>query len=389
MSRIEAAGLLESRLTNYCVEKSCTVRRLGTMDREDGVMTAFSLVELGWQSFFEAQVDAMESEHAIPARVFAHFGSQVVFQTPRGQKVVPTSIVELEPGSPNSQIAVGDWFLLAPESLRGIRRLERKTVLSRKAAGEEAKRQLIAANIDTAFIVASCNKEFNLSRIERYLATVLEAGCIAVVVLTKADLCDDSASLCRQVRKMHAGLIVEAIDARDPEQTAVLNDFCTTGKTVAMLGSSGVGKSTLLNAMGRLAVRTGEIREADGKGRHTTTARSMHRLCAGGWLVDSPGMREFQIANCEGGVAELFDDIIQLEQSCRFRNCQHEQEPGCAIRRALDSGELNERRYASFRKLASEQRRNAMTLAEKRENEKRQGAYYKKVIAGKKKLRDC
>lgn len=351
-------------------------------------MAELSLSELGWQPFFDQQVSLEESQSELIARVFAHHGSQIVFRSESGEFSAPTSIVEPNNELQYSEIAVGDWFLLAKDSYRCRRRLERKTLLARKAAGEEVKPQLIAANIDTAFIVSSCNQDFNLSRIERYLALVLEAGANPVVVLTKADLCDDPADLRQQVEKIHPGLIVETLDARDPGQTQILHDWCKTGKTVALLGSSGVGKSTLANALGGLSIKTHEIREDDAKGRHTTTARSIYRLQAGGWLIDNPGMRELQLGGCEEGLNELFDDILILSQQCRFRDCQHQSDPGCAIRAAIEAGEMDERRLISFRKLLSEQRRNASSLAERRRSERQLGKYYKNVISQKTRLRE-
>ena len=282
-------------------------------------MGELSLPELGWQPFFDQQVSVEESREKLVARVIAHHGSRILFAAELGELNAPTSIIEPnEIQSGYSNIAVGDWFLLEKESHRCVRLLERKTILARKAAGEEVRPQLIASNVDTAFIVSSCNQDFNLSRIERYLALVLESGCHPVVVLTKSDLCEDSASLRQQVEKIQSGLIVETLDARDANQATVLDYWCRTGQTVALLGSSGVGKSTLTNAMGDHDIKTNEVREVDAKGRHTTTARSIHRLKAGGWLIDNPGMRELQLGACDEGVAELFDDIIELAGHCRF-----------------------------------------------------------------------
>lgn len=355
--------------------------------RVSGELSVQTLESLGWQSFFEQQVAPNEMLDNLIARVVAHHGSQILFDSPQGELVAPTSIIE--PGqSSYSQIAVGDWFVLEPKTLRSVRCLDRKTLIARKSAGEEVKPQLIAANVDTVFIVSSCNQEFNLSRIERYLSVTLDAGCTPVVVLTKADLCEDPAAFRCQVERLHQGVYVETLDARDPVQASVLTGFCATGKTIAVLGSSGVGKSTLTNAMGGCQILTGEIREADSKGRHTTTARSMHRLAAGGWLIDNPGMREFQLAACEDGISELFEDVVQIAASCRFRNCEHNGEPGCAIRAAIEDGQLDRRRYLNFEKMQAEQRRNSQSLAQRRESERKQGAFYKQVISGKQKIRE-
>jgi ribosome biogenesis GTPase len=279
-------------------------------------------------------------------------------------------------------------LVLTAQDHRAVQRLERQTLLMRKAAGEEVKSQAIAANLDTIFIVSSCNEDFNLSRMERYLALILQAGATPVVVLTKADLCDDPAALRRQAEQLHAGLLVETLDARQADQAEVLYSWCGPGQTVALVGSSGVGKSTLATALGAGEVATGEIREKDGRGRHTTTARSLHRLPSGGVLVDNPGIRELQLPACEDGLLDLFEDVVRLAEGCRFRNCSHEGDAGCAVAAAIEAGELDPRRYANFQKLNAEQAHNSRTLAERRERDRQLGRFYKSVMKNKRRLRD-
>ena len=349
-------------------------------------MRTFSLHELGWQPFFERQVGEPARDGQLVARVSAHHGGRVTLLGEDGEFSVPTSL--LNSTSADDSVAVGDWFLLYREGHRAIKRLERKTQLSRKAAGEQIKPQVIVANVDTVFIVTSCNQEFNLSRIERYLALILESGAVPVVVLTKADLCDDPAEPRKQTERLHPGLIVEVLDARDREQTAVLNDWCVRGKTIALLGSSGVGKSTLANAMGGYTFKTAPIRSDDDKGRHTTTARSMHRLEAGGWLIDNPGMRELQLADCEQGVTDLFQDVLHLAAACQFRNCSHQGDVGCAVEAAVADGSLSQRRLSNYLKLQSEQARNTASLAERREKDRKTGRLYKRIIADKRQRHD-
>ncbi len=260
-------------------------------------------------------------------------------------------------------------------------------MIARKAAGDVARQQLIAANIDTLFIVSSCNQDFNLSRLERYLAVAIEARTTPIVVLTKADLCDDPIQLRQQVEQLHAGLIVEFLDARSTEQTESLRHWCRSGQTVALVGSSGVGKSTLANSLGAGELQTAGIRESDDKGRHTTTARSMHPMRFGGWLIDNPGMRELQLPSCEQGVDDLFEDVVELSRQCRFRNCQHAGDTGCALESAVEEGLLDERRLTSYLKLRSEQERNSESLAQRREKQRRLGKFYKSVQANNRKYK--
>lgn len=335
-------------------------------------MTNDKLLMTGWKPFFEQQVAALGSVAIKVARVSSHHSTQVLLLGEDGEVSIPVQSAEAVGG-----IAVGDWLVLDANADRALQRLERQTVLLRKASGKDIKPQVIAANIDTLFITTSCNEEFNLSRIERYLALALDAGIRPVVVLTKADLCDAAVEYRRQTEQLHPGLVVEPLDARDPEQAIRLKAWCGPGQSVALLGSSGVGKSTLANALGAGDLATGSIREEDGKGRHTTTARSLHLLPSGGVLVDNPGVRECQLPDCEHGLKDLFDDVIRIAQRCRFRNCSHEGDAGCAIGLALESGELDARRLANYKKLNAEQAHNSRSLAERDDRKRMTGRMYK------------
>ena len=327
-------------------------------------MPSPTLHAIGWNSFFERQLAPFDTQSVIVARVSAHYGTQVMLYGEAGEFRVPVQSAEAA-----GKIAVGDWLVLNAGDHRAIQRLERKTLLIRKAAGEAAKPQVLVANVDTVFLVSSCNEDFNLSRIERYLAMTLQAGATPVVVLTKADLSDDPAALVQMVRQLHPGLAVELMDARNLEQANILRSWCGPGQSVALLGSSGVGKSTLANTLGAGEQSTGGIREQDGKGRHTTTSRSLHLLPTGGVLVDNPGVREFQLPDCDDGVKDVFDDVLKIVAECRFSDCGHDREPGCAVRAAIESGELDRRRFASFEKLSEEQNRNAKILDARRERD--------------------
>jgi ribosome biogenesis GTPase len=284
---------------------------------------------------------------------------------------------------------VGDWLLLDSSTGQPQKMLERKSLLRRKAAGREAKVQLLAANVDTLFIVTSCNQDFNLSRLERYLALALETKIEPVLVLTKADLREDISDYLLQARSLNSKLAIEAVNALEANSVAPLLTWCGLAQTVALVGSSGVGKSTLINTLCGVAVQeTGAIREDDARGRHTTTSRSLHFLQEGGVLIDSPGLRELQLSECAGGVSSLFEDIEALVQRCRFKNCRHQNEAGCAVTAAVNEGNLSARRLASYQKLTAEQERNAETIAERRRREKDFGKLCRSVQAVQRKERD-
>ena len=317
------------------------------------------LANLGWQPFFQQQLSIQELERLTPARVVEQHRS--LFET-----VTPTQTLSLPVTSSLPPLAVGDWVLLDPES-KFIRRLDRKSCFKRKAAGSQLAEQLIAANIDTAFIVCSLNDDFNLSRIERYLAMVKAAGVNPVIVLSKADLCDDPAASCAQVLALDSMLCVEPVNCLDSDSISALLPWCRAGETLVMLGSSGSGKSTLSNALlGVDPQDTGPIRESDAKGRHTTTRRSLFEIPCGAMILDTPGMRELQLTDCEQGVELAFADIGALASECRFNDCRHETEPGCAVQQAIENGNLDERRLNNYRKLLREQAHNSASFVQQR-----------------------
>ncbi|GAB6042579.1 ribosome small subunit-dependent GTPase A [Endothiovibrio diazotrophicus] len=332
-----------------------------------------SLGQLGWRPFFQQQLHLDEWGRCAAARVFERNRSNLLVVGEAGQRTLP-----LAPSMP--PLTVGDWLLLDGQD-RFVRPLERFSLFSRRAAGEKVAEQLIAANVDTLFVVSSLNLDFNLSRIERYLALANEAGVEAVVVLTKADLVEAPFSYVERLRAIDPLLMVEAVNALEAASVAALSPWCGEGQTVALLGSSGVGKSTLVNTLlGHGVQATGAIRADDDKGRHTTTARSLHPLPGGALLLDTPGMRELQLADCASGVEETFRDIVQLAAECRFADCAHQGEPGCAVRTAIEAGRLEERRLTNYFKLLREQALNSATLAEKRQRDRDLGRFYRSVL---------
>lgn len=242
-----------------------------------------------------------------------------------------------------------------PVALTLTRRLKRKTVLQRRVEGKETL-QLVGANVDTLFIVTSCNAEFNIARIERYLALSNQAGTNPVILLTKPDLTADAASFKEQAAALQRGLDVVILDPKGANAAAALARWCGAGETVVVVGSSGVGKSTLVNVLAGAAQETGDIRENDSKGRHTTTSRSLHAMAGGGWIIDTPGTRTLHVSDSADGIETLFAEISELAPLCRFRDCTHAHEPGCAVRDAAARGAIDPERLMRWRKLIDENR---------------------------------
>jgi len=339
----------------------------------------FTLSQLGWNHFFQQQLSLEDWESNLVARVAEQQRSQLTLVSEEHQ----TFYFSLHSGLP--QLVIGDWLLLDQQK-QFLRRLDRSTLFSRKAAGSKVSAQPIAANIDLALIVSAMNRDFSLNRLERYMALAYEVGVEPIIVLSKADLCDDPSHYIEQVRTLSASLEVFAINALDYNSARPLLSICRQGKTAALLGSSGVGKSTLINTLsGKRVQHTQPAREQDDEGRHTTTCRSIIPLKEAGLLMDSPGMRELQLTECEHGLEVTFSDIAALATRCRFSDCSHQSEPGCAVQSAIADGVLSERRLASFQKLDREQARNKATLAELREKDRKFSRHCRSVMKSKQK----
>ncbi len=342
-------------------------------------MSNFSLLNLGWHTFFQQQLSLQECTDAEPMRLMHQHRDRWHLCGEAGECIV-TAV-------PDWHVCVGDWMLL--QESRPLRLLERQSVFQRRRAGNESVAQLIAVNVDTVLIVMALNHDFNLNRLERYLALINEACAEAVVVLTRADECseiDDYVDAVQAIDPLLPVLALNALNEADVRQQ--LQPWCRPGRTLAVMGSSGVGKSTLSNALlGSDLQLTGGIRADDSKGRHTTTGRSLLCLDNGALLMDMPGMRELQLTQCQQGLEQTFADVGEWVAQCRFSDCQHQQEPDCAIRAALEDGRLDERRWRNYLKLQREEARNSATLAERRQAERRFAHHARTVVAQKKLLR--
>ena len=318
---------------------------------------AGQLRALGWSKYFADQATSAALSKTPPVRI-----TQVHRNTLHIQGVDLDMII---PGLHG--VTVGDWLLFDADAPRNSQLLSRKSLIKRRAPGHDRKEQLIAANLDTAFVVTSCNNDFSLARLERYVAMAHEAGVTPVIILSKIDLTTEASDFAAQAQSISPQLSVVCLDARSPEAVELLRPWCQAGQTVAFLGSSGVGKSTLTNSLaGNEAIATQNVRASDDKGRHTTTGRQLHILPSGCAVLDTPGMREIQLTDVSIGLEETFADLHALTQNCRFNDCAHKTEPGCAVQAAVASGEVDVPRLQRWLKLVAEDAENTKFLANRK-----------------------
>ena len=336
--------------------------------------TTVNLRELGWDDFFDGEFHRAGIPDTIPARVILQHKDLCMVQGEYGE--LSATISGRLRYRANTDVAypvVGDWVAIKPQSNenKGVIQavLPRKSSFSRQASGGRhrlsggpAQEQVVAANIDTVFLVSGLDggRNLNLRRMERYLTLAWNSGARPVIVLNKADLCPEIESVIKEAEGIASGVPVHASSATEKLGLDELRKYIIRGSTATLLGQSGVGKSAIINALlGTERLQVGAVRESDRQGRHTTTGRELILLPGGGTVIDTPGMREIQLRGDEEGLKDTFDDIEQLAGHCRFSDCRHDNEPGCAVREAIEIGVLDPSRFESYRRLQRELRHQA------------------------------
>jgi ribosome biogenesis GTPase / thiamine phosphate phosphatase len=341
---------------------------LSLMQQKDPLM---NLEQFGWNSFFANAWKSVGTDGTEPGRVIAQRRALWMIAGPFGESYAEAS-GRLRQSAEESGLwpTIGDWISAKQKSGGGMmihEVLPRRTQITRKMAGKQNKPQVLAANVDTIFLMMGLDGDFNLRRLERFLVQFWDSGAKPVLLLNKADVRDKANEIAESVRNGLLGVDVLCISARTGVGLKELEGYITEGKTIVLLGSSGVGKSTLVNRFLRSERQpTKMVRESDSRGRHTTTARELFFLASGAMVIDTPGMREMQLWDVKQGLQPVFGELEELARCCRFRDCHHAEEPDCAVRKALEEGDLDAGRLESYHKLQRErefQRRKTDRLA--------------------------
>ena len=348
---------------------------------------SLELSDIGWNKEIDYNFQKLEIDNVLLGRVIFHSGKQYKIITTTGEIIANLSSSIVNSIKNKSELpSVGDWVCLQKfdefRPYQIVNHIPRKNKLSRKVSGEKSEEQIIASNIDIVFIITSVDDDFNIRRLERYLTMVNQINAVPIIILNKIDKCNNLEKYLEETEKDFQNITVIAISAKDGKNIEEVNRYIEKGKTIVLLGSSGVGKSTLINRLlGYSRQKVGDIREKDSKGRHITTSRELIILPRGGILIDNPGLREIQLWSSDQGIIKTFQDIDKLSRQCLFKDCIHDMEPGCAVKNAVISGQLSQERLDNYKKLLREQeylnqRRNTY---ERKKKDRKLGKLYRQA----------
>jgi len=343
------------------------------------------LSDIGWNKNIQNNYHKMGIDNVLLGRVIFHSGKQYKIITTKGEVIANLSGSVINSIKNKSELpSIGDWVCLQkideyrPYNI--VKIIPRINKLSRKVSGEKSDEQIIASNIDFVFIVTSADQDFNIRRLERYLTIINEIGAQPIIILNKIDISDNFNKYISEIENNLPSVTYFSISAKTSENIDEIMKYIKPGNTIVLVGSSGVGKSTIINnLLGYKRQTVGEIRRKDSKGRHITTSRELIILPNGGLIIDNPGIRELQLWSSELGISKTFEDIGKLSRQCRFSNCTHDTEPGCAVKNAILDGQLSQERVDSYKKLIREQEylNNRRNIFEKRKKDKKLGKIYR------------